>query len=47
LIYQLPIESRRWQLTGGAFWGESNSNIRFYDNALSQVFVGVIYDFGH
>ena len=40
-------ESRRWQLTGGAFWSESESDIRFHDNKLNQVFVGVIYNFGN
>ncbi|MEP4148171.1 MAG: DUF2860 family protein [Halioglobus sp.] len=46
-LYTLPIESKRWQLTGGAFWAESDSDITFHDNELSQVFVGMIYNFGH
>jgi hypothetical protein len=46
-IYNLPSESRRWQLTGGAFWSESDSDIRFHDNKLNQVFMGVIYNFGN
>ena len=46
-LYTLPIESKRWQLTGGAFWAESDSDITFHDNELSQVFVGVVYNFGH
>ena len=47
LLYSLPTHSRRWQLTGGAFWSESESDIRFHDNKLNQVFVGVIYNFGN
>jgi hypothetical protein len=46
-LYTLPVESKRWQVTGGAFWAESNSDIAFHDNELSQVFVGLIYNFGH
>ncbi len=46
LLYTLPTESGRWQLTGSVFWGESNSDIRFHDNELSQLAVGLIYNFG-
>jgi hypothetical protein len=46
VLYSLPTASRRWQLTGGAFWGEADSAVRFHDNKLTQVFLGVIYNFG-
>ena len=46
LLYTLPTESGRWQLTGGVFWGESDSDIRFHDNELTQITVGFIYNFG-
>ena len=46
LLYTLPTESQRWQLTGSIFWGESDSDIRFHDNELSQFVLGVIYNFG-
>ncbi len=46
LLYDLPTESGRWQLTGSIFWGESDSDIQFHDNELSQVALGVIYNFG-
>lgn len=47
ILYSLPSESRRWQLTGGVFWSESDSDIRFHDNELNQVFLGIIYNFGN
>ena len=47
VLYNLPTESRRWQLTGSVFWSESDSKIRFHDNKLSQIFGGVIYNFGN
>jgi hypothetical protein len=47
LLYDLPVKNKRWQLVAGAFWGESDSKIRFHDNKLSQVFVGVMYNFGN
>lgn len=47
ILYSLPTQSRRWQLTGGAFWSESESDIRFHDNKLNQLFVGIIYNFGN
>ncbi len=46
LLYTLPTEGARWQLTGSLFWGESDSKIRFHDNELSQIAVGFIYNFG-
>ncbi len=46
VLYTLPTESGRWQLTGSFFWGESDSNISFHDNELSQIAVGFIYNFG-
>lgn len=46
VIYDLPTQSGRWQLTGSVFVGESNSQIRFHDNELSQVAAGFIYNFG-
>ncbi len=46
-LYTLPFESKRWQLTGGAFWAEADSDIGFHDNELSQIFVGLVYNFGH
>ena len=46
VLYTLPTESGRWQLTGSIFWGESDSKIGFHDNELSQIAVGFIYNFG-
>ena len=46
LLYKLPTESGRWQLTGSVFWGESDSDITFHDNELAQVVVGFLYNFG-
>ena len=46
LLYTLPTESGRWQLTGSVFWGESDSEINFHDNELTQVALGFIYNFG-
>lgn len=46
LLYTLPTASGRWQLTGSVFIGESDSDIKFHDNELSQLAVGVIYNFG-
>ena len=45
-LYTLPTESKRWQLTGSVFWGDSDSDIRFHDNELTQIAVGFIYNFG-
>ena len=46
VLYTLPTESGRWQLTGRVFWGESDSKITFHDNELAQFAVGFIYSFG-
>ncbi len=46
VLYTLPTESGRWQLTGSVFWGESDSKITFHDNELAQFAVGFIYNFG-
>ena len=46
LLYTLPTESGRWQLTGSVFLGESDSEINFHDNELTQVALGFIYNFG-
>jgi hypothetical protein len=46
LLYTLPTESGRWQLTGSVFWGESDPDIGFHDNELTQLAVGFIYNFG-
>lgn len=45
VLYALPTQSGRWQLTGSVFVGESDSNIDFHDNELSQIAAGVIYNF--
>ena len=46
LLYALPTESGRWQLTGSVFWGEADSDIDFHDIELSQIAAGFIYNFG-
>jgi hypothetical protein len=46
-LYTLPTESRRWQFTTGVFWAESDSDIRFHDNGLKQVSVGLLYNLGN
>ena len=46
LLYTLPTASGRWQVTGNVFLGESDSEITFHDNELTQVAVGFIYNFG-
>ncbi len=46
VLYDLATESGRWQLTGSVFWGNSDSDIRFHDNELAQIAVGIIYNFG-
>jgi hypothetical protein len=46
VLYSLPAESRRWQLAGGAFRAQGDSAIRLHDNNLTQVFLGVVYNFG-
>ncbi len=46
LLYNLPTQSGRWQLSGSVFVGESDSQIEFHDNELSQIAVGFIYHFG-
>ncbi len=46
LLYNLPTASGRWQLMGTVFVGESDSDITFHDNELTQAAVGFIYNFG-
>ncbi len=46
LLYQLPTQSGRWQFIGTAFVGESDSDITFHDNELTQIGLGVMYNFG-
>jgi hypothetical protein len=46
VLYTLPTESGRWQLTGSVFVGESDSDIEFHDNELTQLAIGFIYNFG-
>ena len=46
LLYTLPTESGRWQLTGSVFVGDSDSDITFHDNELTQLTVGFLYNFG-
>ncbi len=46
ILYTLPTSSGRWQATGSIFVGESDSDIKFHDNELTQVAVGIIYNFG-
>ncbi len=46
VLYTLPTSSGRWQLMGGVFYGESDSDITFHDNELTQVTFGVMYNFG-
>ena len=46
VLYRLPTESGRWQLIANAVWAESDSDIRFHDNKITQVSLGVIYNFG-
>jgi hypothetical protein len=46
VLYTLPMQSRRWQATGSIFWSEADSDIAFHDNKLSQVALGMIYNFG-
>ena len=46
LLYTLPTQSGRWQMTGSVFVGESDSDITFHDNELTQVVVGFLYNFG-
>jgi hypothetical protein len=47
LLYRLPIESGRWQATASVFWADEDSDIDFHDNKLSQILLGVIYNFGN
>ncbi len=46
VLYTLPTQSGRWQVTGNLFVGESDSRITFHDNELSQFVVGFLYNFG-
>jgi len=46
VLYTLPTDDRRWLLTATLFWAESDSDIDFHDNKLSQVALVVIYNFG-
>ncbi|MGI9203156.1 MAG: DUF2860 family protein [Woeseiaceae bacterium] len=46
LLYALPTQSGRWQLTGSVFLGDSDSDIDFHDNQLTQIAVGLMYNFG-
>ena len=34
-------------MIAGLFWGESESDIGFHDNQLTQVSLGLIYNFGN
>ncbi len=47
MLYRLPTESGRWQLMANAVWAESDSDIHFHDNKITQVALGVIYNFGN
>jgi len=47
VLYRLPTEHGRWQLAGGAFRTESDSDIDFHDNEISQLLFGVVYNFGN
>ena len=46
-IRDLVTESGRWQMIAGLFWGDSDSDIDFHDNQLTQVTLGLIYNFGN
>lgn len=46
VLYRLPIKGGRWQIMGSAFWGNADSDINFHDSKLSQIMLGVIYNFG-
>lgn len=46
VLYTLPTASGRWQASGSIFIGESDSDIKFHDNELTQVAFGIIYNFG-
>ena len=47
VLYRLPVDGGRWQLLGGLFWGDLDSDIDFHDTRLNQVLLGVIYNFGN
>jgi hypothetical protein len=46
VLYRLPTEHGRWQLAAGAFRAESDSDIDFHDNEISQLLFGVVYNIG-
>ncbi len=46
VLYTLPSSSGRWQMLGTVFVGESDSDIGFHDNELTQAAVGIIYNYG-
>ena len=46
VLYALPTRSGRWQLSASVFWGESDSDVTFHDNELTQATIGFIYNFG-
>jgi hypothetical protein len=46
LFYRLPAASGRWHAVGSALWGKEDNDVRFHDNEVFGVNVGVMYRFG-
>ena len=46
LFYRLPAASGRWHAVGSVLWGKEDNDVRFHDNEVFSVNVGVMYRFG-
>lgn len=46
LFYRLPFASDRWQAIGSLLWGKEDNDVRFHNNEVFSVNLGLMYRFG-